>query len=115
MAQVVTTQPGTTVAGQQTQVLRNWNSDLFACFDDMGSCLYGTFCPWCHLCNISTRMGEGFAYGCFCYEVAPLTLRAQLRAEQRIQGSLCNDAVVGVFCTNCVLCQMDRELKAIGK
>ena len=38
MTQVVTTQPGTTVAGQQTQVLRDWNSGLFACFDDMESC-----------------------------------------------------------------------------
>ena len=40
MTQVVTTQPGVTVAGQQTQVLRDWNSGLFACFDDMGSCEY---------------------------------------------------------------------------
>lgn len=47
----------------------------------------GSFCSWCHLCSISTRMGEGFAYGCLCYEVAPLTLRAQLRAQQHIQVS----------------------------
>jgi len=38
MAQIVTTQPGTTVVVQQTQVLRDWNSGLFACFDDIGSC-----------------------------------------------------------------------------
>ena len=38
MAQVVTAQPGTTVVVQQTQVLRDWNSGVFACLDDIGSC-----------------------------------------------------------------------------
>ena len=38
MAQVVTAQPGTTVVVQQTQALRDWNSGVFACFDDIGSC-----------------------------------------------------------------------------
>ena len=38
MAQVVTAQPGTTVVVQQTQVVRDWNSGVFACFDDIGSC-----------------------------------------------------------------------------
>ena len=40
MAQIVTAQPGTTVVVQQTQVLRDWNSGLFSCFDDMGSCKF---------------------------------------------------------------------------
>ena len=44
MAQVVTAQPGTTVIVQQTQVLRDWNSGLFSCFDDIGSCKF-------YLCN----------------------------------------------------------------
>jgi len=38
MAQVVTAQPGTTVVVQQTQVLRDWNSSVFDCFSDIGSC-----------------------------------------------------------------------------
>ena len=38
MAQVVTAQPGTTVVVQQTQVLRDWNSGIFSCLDDIGSC-----------------------------------------------------------------------------
>ena len=40
MAQVVTAQPGTTVVVQQSQVLRDWNSGLFSCFDDIGSCKF---------------------------------------------------------------------------
>jgi len=56
---------------------------VFSSYPRQGLC--GLFCPMCLLCNISGRMGEGCAYACCCYEVAPLTLRAKLRAEQRIQ------------------------------
>lgn len=38
MAQIVTTQPGTTIVVQQTQAVRGWNSGLFSCFDDIGGC-----------------------------------------------------------------------------
>ena len=38
MAQVVTAQPGTTVVVQQTHVQRDWNSGVFGCFGDIGSC-----------------------------------------------------------------------------
>jgi len=114
MAQVVTAQPGTTVV-IQSQVLRDWNSGIFSCFDDFGSLIMGLCCPCIQLCNISSRMGEGCAYACCCSQVAPFTLRAKLRTEQNIQGSLCNDALILMFCTNCALCQMDRELKAVGK
>ena len=58
--------------------------------------LCGLFCPMCLLCNISSRMGEGCVYASCCYEVAPLTLRAKLRAEQRIQ-------VRNSFAANCTL------------
>lgn len=115
MAQIVTSQPGTTVVVQQTQVLRDWNSGVFSCLDDIGSCLMGWCCPCIQLCNISSRMGEGFLYGCCCSEIAPFTLRAKLRTEQHIQGSLCNDALLVMFCPSCVMCQMDRELKAVGR
>lgn len=46
MSQVVTAQPGTTVVIQQQQKMeREWNSGLFACFDDMGSCKLTVFSP----------------------------------------------------------------------
>ena len=40
MAQPVTIQPGmqTTVVVQQVQGLRDWNSGLFGCLEDIGSC-----------------------------------------------------------------------------
>ena len=47
----------------------------------------GLCCPCIQLCNISSRMGEGFLYGCCCADLAVFTLRAQLRAEQHIQVS----------------------------
>ena len=41
-AQVVTAQPGvqTTFVIQQGQQMRDWNSGLFSCFDEFGSCKY---------------------------------------------------------------------------
>ena len=56
---------------------------VFSFYPRQGLC--GLFCPMCLLCDISGRMGEGCAYASCCCEVAPLTLRAKLRAEQRIQ------------------------------
>ena len=43
MAQIVTSQPGTTVVVQQTQVVRDWNSGVFSCLDDIGSCKLTVF------------------------------------------------------------------------
>lgn len=115
MAQIVTAQPGATVVVTQTQVLRNWNSGLLSCFDDIGSCLTGWCCPCFLLYSISSRMGEGCLYAYCCSEIAPFTLRAKLRTEHHIQGSLCNDALTIMCCPTCALCQMARELNSVGK
>ncbi|KXJ15112.1 cornifelin homolog [Exaiptasia diaphana] len=118
MAQVVTAQPGmqTTVVVQQsgTVAYRDWNSSLFSCFDDIGSCLIGFLCPCILTIQVSQRMGEGCCFACCC-QGAPLALRAKLRTEQHIQGSLCNDAIIMNFCGVCAMCQMSRELNALGR
>ncbi|EDO42647.1 predicted protein [Nematostella vectensis] len=110
---VVTVQPGTTTytIGQQ----RDWSSGLFECTKDIGGCLVTFLCPCVTLCQISQRMGEGLAYGCCCADIAAFTLRAKLRTEQNIQGSLCNDAIHVSCCMHCALCQMSRELDHVGK
>ncbi|XP_068760459.1 cornifelin homolog B-like [Montipora capricornis] len=108
MTQVVTVQPTATNG-------KEWNSGVFQCFEDIPSCLFGALCPCILLCNISNRMDEGYLYPCCCGQVAPLTLRAKLRTQENIQGSLCNDAIIGMCFLNCALCQMDRQLKSSGK
>ncbi|XP_074638485.1 cornifelin homolog B-like [Acropora palmata] len=113
MTQVSTIQPGPN-SGAQANTL-NWGTGLFSCCEDVSGCIFGALCPCILLCNISNRLGEGYLFPCCCGNVAPLALRAKVRYERNIQGSLCNDALVGMCFSGCALCQMDRELKAAGK
>ncbi|KAJ7376444.1 hypothetical protein OS493_034721 [Desmophyllum pertusum] len=43
-----------------------------------------------------------------------LGLRIKLRVQENIQGSLCNDFCLVLWCESCVLCQMARELNFVG-
>lgn len=113
MTQVATIQPGPNSRGQPNT--QDWGSGLFSCFQDVSGCLFGAICPCILLCNISNRLDEGYLFPCCCGNVAPLALRAKVRYEGNIQGSLCNDALVAMCFGSCALCQMDRELKAAGK
>ncbi|XP_028417387.1 cornifelin homolog B-like [Dendronephthya gigantea] len=101
----VTTQPGG---------LRNWNSSLFSCFDDIKTCLCGCCCSCCLAIQVATRMGESCLFP-LCCPGALLAMRAKLRGEQNIQGDLCNDAIVVECCGPCALCQMSRELDILGR
>ncbi|KXJ15085.1 cornifelin homolog [Exaiptasia diaphana] len=93
---------------------RNWNSGMCACFDDCGSCCLGLMCPCFLLIDVSQRMGEGCCFPCCC-PGALLGLRIKLRTEQNIQGSLMDDYCVTQCCATCVLCQLARELKFLGR
>ncbi|KAK2557196.1 Placenta-specific gene 8 protein [Acropora cervicornis] len=104
---VVVSQPAPPLILQQGQ--RDWNSGLFACFDDCYSCLMGFFCSPILLCQVSSRMGEGCMFATCC-QGALIGLRIKLRTQQNIQGTLCNDYCLGSCCGPCVLCQLSREL-----
>lgn len=43
-------------------------------------------------------VSRGMRYLCCCY----------------FQGSLCEDCCLSLWCPSCVLCQIGRELKAVG-
>ncbi|KAK2182767.1 hypothetical protein NP493_337g02044 [Ridgeia piscesae] len=104
---VVMQQP---MAGAGTQ-LREWNSGVFGCFSDFGSCIYGYFCLHCLMCNVSTRLGEN----CLAAHCALPALRTKLRVANGIQGSVCDDWLCSQCFMPCVVCQLDRELRHIGK
>nr|XP_058970593.1 cornifelin homolog [Pocillopora verrucosa] len=107
---VVVNQPAPIVFQQG---MRDWSSDLCGCCEDCYSLCMGLFCPCILLCDVSQRMGEGCCFATCC-PGALLGLRIKLRAQQNIQGSLCNDYCVVQCLPTCVLCQLSRELNHIG-
>ncbi|PFX22615.1 Cornifelin-like [Stylophora pistillata] len=107
---VVVTQPAGVILQQG---MRDWNSGLCGCFEDCYSLCMGLFCPCILLCDVSQRMGEGCCFPTCC-PGALVGLRIKLRAQQNIQGSLCNDFCVVQCCGVCVLCQLSRELNHLG-
>ncbi|KAL9956790.1 hypothetical protein ACROYT_G038328 [Oculina patagonica] len=107
---VVVTQPAPLVLQQG---MRDWHSGLCGCFEDCYSLCLGFWCPCFLLCDVSSRMGEGCCFATCC-PGALVGLRIKLRAQENIQGSLCNDFCVAQFCGACVLCQLSRELNHVG-
>ncbi|KAJ7371157.1 hypothetical protein OS493_034719 [Desmophyllum pertusum] len=107
---IVVNQPAPVVL-QQGQ--RDWSTGLCGCCGDCYSFCLGLWCPWCLLCDVSSRMGEGCCFATCC-PGALLGLRIKLRAQENIQGTLCNDFCLVNFCGSCVLCQLSRELNHIG-
>jgi len=109
----------TTVVMNQQPVLvqrtaRNWSTGLCGCFEDCGSLCMGLCCPYFLLLDVSSRMGEGCCFVCCC-PGALLGLRIKLRVQENIQGSLMNDYCEVECCPLCVLCQLSRELKHVGR
>ncbi|CAB4030965.1 Hypothetical predicted protein [Paramuricea clavata] len=110
----MTSQVTTVVTSQPGAAPRDWASGVFGCFEDIKSCLFGLCCPCCFMISLSQRMGEGCCFP-ICCPGALLAMRVKLRAENGIQGSMCNDALCVNFCSPCVSCQLARELDAIGR
>ncbi|KAH3888957.1 hypothetical protein DPMN_013002 [Dreissena polymorpha] len=92
---------------------RDWDTGLFACCSDCKTLLCTWFCLPCVLCDISKRMGECMCMP-FCVPDGLLALRARMRTLGGIQGSICNDCLVLNCCGACAVCQMRRELDAMG-
>ncbi|XP_074660827.1 cornifelin-like isoform X2 [Tubulanus polymorphus] len=110
---VVTSQPTTTVRVVQ-QGSRDWSSGLLACCDDVKVCCCGLFCLPCTLCRISTAQGE-HCCAPVCCPGAPLAMRTKMRLENGIQGTICKDGLQFYCCTPCAVCQMEREMKHVGR
>ncbi|WAR06814.1 PLAC8-like protein [Mya arenaria] len=111
---VVTEQPGARqMLIGSVQGHRDWDSGLFSCFSDCKSLLMTYFCLPCAICNISTRAGECMCMA-WCVTGGLIALRARIRTLGGIQGSICNDCMAMSFCGMCGICQMQRELEAMG-
>ncbi|XP_007887141.1 placenta-specific gene 8 protein-like [Callorhinchus milii] len=82
-----------------------WNSSLLNCCDDVGICFCGLLCPCWLSCQITNDLHE-----CCCCGTS-VAMRTLIRTKYNIQGSICNDYCATMFCLQCSLCQLKREIK----
>ncbi|XP_072022145.1 cornifelin homolog A-like [Amphiura filiformis] len=108
---VITQQPGAgqTQVVQITQNMRDWNSDLCGCFEDIPSCLLSFLCGPYYQCYLASKMGE-FCCLPYCVQGGLIAMRTKIRADNHIQGSICGDCCILTYCTPCAVAQMAREL-----
>ncbi|KAL3874898.1 hypothetical protein ACJMK2_037852 [Sinanodonta woodiana] len=92
---------------------RDWTTGLFGCFEDCGSLLKTCCCLQCTVMELSSRLGDCACMPCFVPE-ALLAMRTRTRTLGDIHGSICNDCMVMSCFLTCAVCQMDRELHAMG-
>ncbi|KAH3728975.1 hypothetical protein DPMN_054938 [Dreissena polymorpha] len=71
------------------------------------------WCSGASTCALSIRVGDGFCMP-FCVPDALLALRVRVRGLGDVKGTICNDCLVISFCGPCAVCQMQRELYAMG-
>ncbi|CAG5118311.1 unnamed protein product [Candidula unifasciata] len=105
----------TTVIIQQPAAavgVRDWSTGLCNCCDDVGICLCGLFCSCCLAMQVSSDMDETMCLP-WCVPYYLMALRVKMRAQERIQGSICNDCLVQTYCGTCALCQLAREVKMV--
>ncbi|XP_013869719.1 cornifelin homolog B [Austrofundulus limnaeus] len=105
--------------------LKEWDSNVFDCFEDPQTCCYGCWCGPCLACTVTGRFGENrwlplidicsnmlyFGSPIFVPPAA-LTVRVAMRNKYGIKGSILEDIAISCCCATCSWCQMHRELKS---
>ncbi|CAN0480417.1 unnamed protein product [Rangifer tarandus platyrhynchus] len=98
----VVSQPG---YGSVVSASSDWQTGTFDCFDDIGICLCGAFCPLCLSCQIASDMNE------FCLCGSSVAMRTMYRTRYGIPGSICKDFLCLAFLPHCALCQLKRDIE----
>ena len=83
------------------------------CFNDMGICCYGYFCPYClSLQNVGLVDGTGCTIKHCCCPFGEFWVRQTIRRRKNLPEECCADCQdVGYCCPSCALCQDARALK----
>ncbi|XP_052243379.1 cornifelin homolog [Dreissena polymorpha] len=110
--QPITGQPGSMLVGT-VKGHRDWNSGAFGCCDDVKLCFLTWFCYSCMVCQISKKLGDCPLMP-FCVPGSEVVMRARVRTLGGIRGTVCNDCLTTTFCPFCTVCQMKREMDAMG-
>nr|XP_039247432.1 cornifelin homolog [Styela clava] len=116
--QAVYTAPTTIIMAPVSQTMErenDWSSGLCGCCNDPKSLLCAMFCPSCFACNLATRFGDSWVYGCLCYYHLMHSSRVAIRYRHKIRGNLCDDAIMSGCCCCLSLLQVYREMDHRGE
>lgn len=95
--------------------INDWSSGICDCFSNCGLCVYACFCLECVVCDVIHSTGEHCCMALCCGAGAGPIVRATVRHQYRIKGTLANDLAVFYCCEDCLSWQqIYRELKAHG-
>ncbi|XP_062593002.1 cornifelin homolog B-like [Saccostrea cucullata] len=89
--------------------MRDWNSGLCGCFEDMTSCCAVFWCMPCYTCYLANKLGESCCLPLAIGSHSLIPLRTKVRVENNIIGSICEDCCMVYWCPACVMCQLSRE------
>ncbi|KAF3903079.1 hypothetical protein ABW21_db0202341 [Orbilia brochopaga] len=120
--------PGLTVGGSNRHHIappQPWQHDTFSCFDDMGKCCLGFWCPCIMYGRIHYRLRHTNMEGhkdcnSICWSFCGLSAcclqwimgtmqRSEIRHQYNLKGHGRNDCVRHFFCEPCTLIQEERE------
>ncbi|XP_067867188.1 cornifelin homolog A-like isoform X2 [Heterodontus francisci] len=87
----------------------SWSTGLCSLTDNIPICILGAICPTILGCHLARDYGENC-----CLPLAPgglVALRTHMRLSYNIEGTICNDVLMMLFCGPCEICRMARELR----
>eukprot|EP01121_Diplochlamys_sp_Union-15-3_P013705 TRINITY_DN428_c0_g2_i1.p1 TRINITY_DN428_c0_g2~~TRINITY_DN428_c0_g2_i1.p1 ORF type:complete len:117 (-),score=19.27 TRINITY_DN428_c0_g2_i1:50-349(-) len=95
--------------------MSDFETGLFACFNDCGICCITFFCPCFTSAKNKAAVDERDCTfcDCICYPNEYFT-RQQIRAKYGFEFNPLVDCLVAMFCYGCTICQHAQELRAKG-
>ncbi|XP_076445505.1 placenta-specific gene 8 protein-like [Babylonia areolata] len=92
---------------------REWTTGLCGCCENLINTLCTYFCLPLVACRLSYRLNECPLLLCCCPDTI-IAARTKVRIMGGIKGSILKDACAVWCCCACVMCQLSRELDAMG-
>ena len=98
---------------------KDWHQGTCGCMGDMEVCVDGLCCwPCLNFANAKNLGKSGCFYttlGLLFFPCIPtVLLRQEARQRYNIEGDTMEDVMLGVCCTQCIICQTAVEIKKHG-
>ena len=93
--------------------MSDFTTGLFGCMSDIGTCLYGTFCPVCLNLKTFSKLNEEECDCCYLLNpISEFWVRQTIRRRKHMKKEACCDTLTAGFCFACAICQDAREVNA---